>query len=56
MKAKTITFSTMIKVCDVIHENIYLHNWTKEEAQKYAQIECLKTSVLENVYHYSKSI
>ena len=56
MKAKIITFSTMIKACDVIHENIYLHNWTKEEAQKYGQIECLKTSVLENVYQYSKSI
>lgn len=56
MMAKQITFPSMIEACDVIHENIYLHKWTKEAAQRYAQIECLKTSVIEDIYQYSRSI
>ena len=56
MKAKNITFDSMINACDVIHENIYLHNWTKDQAEKYGQIECLKSSVIEDIYQHSKSI
>ena len=56
MHAKIITFSSMISACDVIHENIYLHNWTKVKAQKYGQIECIKTSVIEDIYQYSRGI
>ena len=56
MDAKIITFSSMISACDVIHENLYLHNWTKEKAKKYGQIECIKTSVIDDIYQYSKSI
>ena len=56
MGAKIITFSSMINACNVIHENLYLHNWTKATAKKYGQIECLKTSVIDDIYQYSRSI
>ena len=56
MEAKTIKFPSIINACDVIHENIYLHNWTKAAAKRYGQVECLKTSVIDDIYQYSRSI
>ena len=50
MTSKLITFSSMRQAADIIHSKIYHHKWTKVKAERFAQIECLKTNITEIIY------
>lgn len=56
MKAKIITFHTMMKACNTIHENIYMFDWSISNAKKYAQAECIKTSIVDTICNHSKNV
>ena len=55
-KAKLITFETMINACITIHEQLYMFNWTISNAKKYAQTECIKSSIVERICSHTKSV
>ena len=50
MTSKLITFTSMRQAADIIHSKIYHHKWTKVKAERFAQIECLKTYITEVIY------
>ena len=56
MKAKTITFKSMINACETIHERVYLYQWNKKNVDKYAQTECIKNSIVNQLYKYTTSV
>ena len=56
MKAKIITFDTMMNACNTIHEKIYMFNWSISNAKKYGQAECIKTSVVDAICNHSKNV
>ena len=56
IKAKVITFDTMLNACQTIHEKIYMFNWSVTNAKKYGQAECIKTSVVDDICNHTKSV
>ena len=50
MTSKVITFKSMRQAADVMHSKIYHHKWTKVKAERFAQVECLKTNITEVIY------
>ena len=50
MMSKVITFTSMRQSADIIHSKIYHHKWTKVKAERFAQVECLKTHITEVIY------
>ena len=56
LTAKEISFESMRKACEVMFEKLYLHEWTKAITIRYAQVECVKSSIVNDIYRYVKSI
>ena len=56
MAAKEVTFDSMRHACYIIYEKVFLHKWTKEAATKFAQVECIKGDVMEDIYQYAKEL
>ena len=56
LSAKEITFESMRMACEIIFEKLYLHKWSKKIALLYAQVECVKNSIVNDIYKYVKSI
>ena len=56
LTAKEITFESMRRACEVMFEKLYLHEWTKAITMRYAQVECVKNSIVDDIYRYVKNI
>ena len=53
LKCKKVTFQSMLKACEIMFEIIYLHKWTQKVMIRYAQVECLKRSIVFDIYKYA---
>ena len=56
LKCKKITFQSMLKACVIMFENIYLHKWTQQQMLRYAQVECIKRSIVLDIYKHAATI
>ena len=55
LSAKEITFESMRMACEIIFEKLYLHKWSKKIALRYAQVECVKNSIVDDIYRYPRA-
>ena len=56
LNAKDITFDSMKKACYTMFEKLYVHEWTQKVMKRYGQVECLKSSVIMDIYKYTTAI
>ena len=56
LKAKEISYESMRIACEVMFEKLYLHEWSQKITLRYAQVECVKNSIVMDIYKYAKSI
>ena len=46
----------MRKACEVMFEKLYLHEWSQKVTLQYGQVECVKNSIIMDIYKYAKRI
>ena len=56
MRSKEITFLSMRNACAVIFQKVYKYDWTRDNAVRFGQVECLRSDIISSMYSLARNM